>query len=188
MAKKETNSKDTLLELSNQYKMTLDSEYLDSGSVIMNMVLGGGLPMCKNIELYSNSGYGKSTIVLSICKHLCKQGHKVIYIDAEGSITELIKCMNFYGKYDKNTKTITVTEDYPNLVWSPDNPDGNFVIFQVSYFDDIENILEKTIPKYDSKGNMIFSRVSNSERGYEIIKLYNDLGEVIYTQVHNSKK
>ena len=42
--------------------------------------------------------------------------------------------------------------------------------------------------KYDSKGNMIFSRVSNSERGYEIIKLYNDLGEVIYTQVHNSKK
>lgn len=157
MAKKETNSKDTLLELSNQYKMTLDSEYLDSGSVIMNMVLGGGLPMCKNIELYSNSGYGKSTIVLSICKHLCKQGHKVIYIDAEGSITELIKCMNFYGKYDKNTKSITVTEDYPNLVWSPDNPDGNFVIFQVSYFDDIENILEKTIPKYDSKGNPINS-------------------------------
>lgn len=46
----------------------------------------------------------------------------------------------------------------------------------------------ESLYKYDSKGNMIFSRVSNSERGYEIIKLYNDLGEVIYTQVHNSKK
>ena len=153
MAKKDINFNDKLLELSNKYKMTLDSEYLDSGSIIMNMVLGGGLPMCKNIEIYSNSGYGKSTIVLSICRNLCKQGHKIMYIDAEGSITELIRCMNFYGKYDPITGETTVSEAYPNLVWSPDNPDGNFVIFQVSYFDDIEAILENQIPKYDDKGN-----------------------------------
>ena len=64
MAKKELSFNEKLLALSNKYKMTLDSEYLDSGSIIMNMVLGGGLPMCKNIEIYSNSGYGKSTIDL----------------------------------------------------------------------------------------------------------------------------
>ena len=157
MAKKELSFNDKLLALSDKYKMTLESEYLDSGSVIMNMVLGGGLPMCKNIEIYSNSGYGKSTIVLSICKHLCKNGHKVMYIDAEGSITELIKCMNFYGKYDSKTGEITNNEDYPNLVWSPSNPEGNFVIFQVSYFDDIEAILEDQIPNYDNKGNPIDS-------------------------------
>ena len=152
-----TSSEDVLLELSKKYKMTLESEYLDSGSIIINMVLGGGLPMCKNIEIYSNSGYGKSTIVLSICKNLCKQGYKVVYIDAEGSITELIISMNFYGKYDSKTGKITVDEKHPNLVWSPDNPDGNFTVFQVSYFDDIEDILEKTIPKYDDKGNPIDS-------------------------------
>ena len=116
MAKKELSFNEKLLALSNKYKMTLDSEYLDSGSIIMNMVLGGGLPMCKNIEIYSNSGYGKSTIVLSICKNLCKQGHRVLYIDAEGSITELIKCMNFYGKYNAKTGEIVVSDNYPNIV------------------------------------------------------------------------
>lgn len=157
MAKKELSINDKLLAMSEKYKMTLDSEYLDSGSIIMNMVLGGGLPMCKNIEIYSNSGYGKSTIVLYICKHLCKSGHRVLYIDAEGSITELLKCMNFYGKYDSKTGEIAVNKDYPNLVWSPDNPDGNFVVFQESYFDNIENILEEFIPKFDAKGNPVDS-------------------------------
>lgn len=157
MAKKELSFNEKLLALSNKYKMTLDSEYLDSGSIIMNMVLGGGLPMCKNIEIYSNSGYGKSTIVLSICKNLCKQGHRVLYIDAEGSITELIKCMNFYGKYNAKTGEIEVSENYPNIVWSPDNPDGKFVVIQTSYFEDIESILEDQIPKHDDKGNPIDS-------------------------------
>ena len=40
--------------------------------------------MGKNIEIYSNSGYGKSTITLSVCRSLCKQGYRVLYIDAEG--------------------------------------------------------------------------------------------------------
>lgn len=157
MAKKELTSNDKLLALSDKYKMTLDSEYLDSGSVIMNMVLGGGLPMCKNIEIYSSSGYGKSTIVLSICKNLCKQGHKVLYIDAEGSITELIRSMNFYGKYDDKSGEITVSEQYPNIVWSPDNPEGNFVVIQTSYFEEVENILETLVPKYNDKGNPVDS-------------------------------
>ena len=157
MAKKELSCNDKLLALNDKYKMTLESEYLDSGSVIMNMVLGGGLPMCKNIEIYSNSGYGKSTIVLSICKNLCKQGHRVLYIDAEGSITELIRCMNFYGKYDSKTGNIEVSSDYPNIVWSPDNPEGNFVVVQTSYFEEIESILENIIPKYNDKGNPIDS-------------------------------
>jgi len=157
MAKKEMSFNDKMLSLSEKYKMTVESEYIDSGSIIMNMVLGGGLPMCKNIEIYSNSGYGKSTIVLSICKHLCKNGHKVLYIDAEGSITELIRSMNFYGLYNKKTGEITVNDQYPNIVWSPSNPTGNFFIVQNSYFEEIEEILETTIPKYDSKGNSLDS-------------------------------
>ena len=157
MGKKELDINDKLLEMSEKYKMSLDSEYLDSGSIILNMVLGGGLPMCKNIEIYSNSGYGKSTIVLSICKYLCKQGHRVLYIDAEGSITELIKSMNFYGKYDSKTGEVVVSDTYPNIVWSKDNPTGNFVVIQTSYFEEIESILEKLIPNFDSKGNPIDS-------------------------------
>lgn len=145
MAKKELSFNDKLLAVSEKYKTNLDVEYIDSGSIIMNMVLGGGLPMCKNIEIYSESGYGKSTIVLSVCKNLCKAGHKVLYIDAEGSINELIDSMGFYRD---------------NLVWSPkENPDGNFIPIQVSYFEDIEEILETMVPNYDSKGNPIDSDI-----------------------------
>ena len=138
MAKKELSFNEKLLAMSEKYKTNLDVQYLDSGSVIVNMVLGGGLPMGKNIEIYSNSGYGKSTITLSICRSLCKQGHKVLYIDAEGSINELIESMGFYRD---------------NLVWTPENQDGNFIPVQISYFEDIEEILENTVPKYDDKGN-----------------------------------
>lgn len=138
MAKKELSFNEKLLAMSEKYKTNLDVQYLDSGSVIVNMVLGGGLPMGKNIEIYSNSGYGKSTITLSICRSLCKQGHKVLYIDAEGSINELIESMGFYRD---------------NLVWTPENQDGNFIPVQISYFEDIEEILENMIPKYDDKGN-----------------------------------
>ena len=138
MAKKELSFNEKLLAMSEKYKTNLDVQYLDSGSVIVNMVLGGGLPMGKNIEIYSSSGYGKSTITLSICRSLCKQGHKVLYIDAEGSINELIESMGFYRD---------------NLVWTPENQDGNFIPVQISYFEDIEEILENMVPKYDNKGN-----------------------------------
>lgn len=138
MAKKELSFNEKLLAMSEKYKTNLDVQYLDSGSVIVNMVLGGGLPMGKNIEIYSNSGYGKSTITLSICRSLCKQGHKVLYIDAEGSINELIESMGFYRD---------------NLVWTPENQDGNFIPVQISYFEDIEEILENMVPKHDDKGN-----------------------------------
>ena len=144
MAKKELTFNEKLLAVSEKYKTNLDVEYVDSGSIIINMVLGGGLPLGKNIEIYSNSGYGKSTITLSVCKSLCKQGHKVLYIDAEGSINELIESMGFYKD---------------NLVWTPENPDGNFIPIQISYFEDIEEILEQMIPKYDDKGNPMDSDI-----------------------------
>ena len=144
MAKKELSFNDKLLAISEKYKTNLDVEYLDSGSIIVNMVLGGGLPMGKNIEIYSNSGYGKSTITLSVCRSLCKQGYRVLYIDAEGSINELIESMGFYKD---------------NLVWSPENPDGKFIPIQISYFEDIEEILEQMISKYDDKGNPMESDI-----------------------------
>ena len=144
MAKKELSFNDKLLAISEKYKTNLDVEYLDSGSIIVNMVLGGGLPMGKNIEIYSNSGYGKSTITLSVCRSLCKQGYRVLYIDAEGSINELIESMGFYKD---------------NLVWSPENPDGKFIPIQISDFEDIEEILEQMVPKYDDKGNPMESDI-----------------------------
>lgn len=134
-AKDDVNSK--LSSLSKKYKMYLGNDFLDTGYPTLNMVMGGGLPMGKLIEIFSESGYGKTTVVLSICKTLCRAGHKVLYIDAEGSIDQLVASMGFYKE---------------GLVWGEDNPDGCFVIVQTSYFEEIEEILEDLIPKYDENG------------------------------------
>lgn len=138
--KEERNNLESKLDalIDKGFKHDLSVEYIDSGSIIINMILGGGLPLGKLIQIYSESGYGKSTIVLSICKYLCKTGHKVLYIDAEGSINELIESMGFYEE---------------NLVYNKKtNPKGNFVVFQTSYFKDAEEIFETLLPNYDEKG------------------------------------
>lgn len=131
-----------LANLSTKYKTDLSIEYLDTGSIILNKLFGGGLPMTKNIQIYSESGYGKSTITISMCKALCRAGHRVLYIDAEGSVNEnLLKTMGI------------LTNDENNLLYhAENNPTGPFVFVQVSYFEDIEEILEDLIPNYDNKG------------------------------------
>lgn len=136
------NLDDKLSWLSENYKTNLDIEYLDTGSIILNKLFGGGIPMTKNIQIYSESGYGKSTIVISICKALCKQGHKVLYVDAEGSVNEhLLRTMG------------VLTDDENNLLYDAvENPTGPFIFVQTSYFEDIEQILENLVPKYDNKG------------------------------------
>jgi RecA/RadA recombinase len=142
MARDKDSTESKLLNLAKKYKMNLGNDFLDTGYAMLNMVMGGGLPMCKMIEIFSESGYGKTTVVLSICKNLCRNGHKVLYIDAEGSIDQLVESMGFYKE---------------GLVWSPEYPDRPFTIIQTSYFEDIEEILETTIPKFDDKGYPIDS-------------------------------
>ena len=143
----EADINEKLSWLSSKYKTNLEIEYLDTGSIILNKLFGGGLPMTKNIQIYSESGYGKSTITISMCKALCKQGHRVLYIDAEGSVNEnLLRTMGI------------LTSDENNLLYDAEtNPDGPFLFVQISYFEDIEEILETLIPKYNNKGVAIES-------------------------------
>lgn len=137
MAKENNSTADKLKSLSGKYKMYLGNDFLDTGSVMINKLFGGGFPTGKNIEVFSEPSYGKTTVVLSICKGLCRQGYKVLYIDAEGSIDQLVDDMGFYDE---------------DLVWDEDHPDRPFTIIQTSYFEDIEEILQTVIPKYDDKG------------------------------------
>lgn len=143
----EADINEKLSWLSSRYKTNLEIEYLDTGSIILNKLFGGGLPMTKNIQIYSESGYGKSTITISMCKAICKQGHRVLYIDAEGSVNEnLLRTMGI------------LTSDENNLLYDAEtNPDGPFLFVQISYFEDIEEILETLIPKYNNKGVAIDS-------------------------------
>lgn len=61
------------------------TEFIPSGSLVVDAVLsnGKGIPMGKFIEIASDSGIGKSTMMLHISRHLCELGHRVIYLDTE---------------------------------------------------------------------------------------------------------
>lgn len=66
-------------------KPELEVEFISSGSIIIDAVIsnGKGLPRGKMIEIHSESGIGKSTIILQACKKACELGHVCIYLDVE---------------------------------------------------------------------------------------------------------
>jgi len=67
-------------------------EFVKSGSIILDMVVsnGRGLPLNKFIEVASDSGLGKSTMVLHAMKSACDQGHRVVYLDIEGGLNDAL--------------------------------------------------------------------------------------------------
>ena len=101
MADVNKSLQDKLEKLKKKYDNStlMDTEFISTGSIIADTVLvdskltkergiEGGLPTSKYIEIYGESGTGKSTFVLYACKTACRKGHKVVYIDAEGGVNE----------------------------------------------------------------------------------------------------
>lgn len=130
---------DALLGLSGKFKTFTKTEFMPTGSLVMDIVMGGGLPVGKIIELTSDAGAGKSTIALSMCRELLINGKKVIYLDYEGAVTT----SQLKGIFGNNPKT---GENYlDEFLYTPENPDGNFILFQVTTYMQGEEILNNLL-------------------------------------------
>lgn len=57
-----------------------------TGSLNIDEVSNGGLPMGKMVELYGPPGGGKSTVALKTASLVLKQGKRVVYFDLEGGL------------------------------------------------------------------------------------------------------
>lgn len=66
-------------------------EVMSTGIFYLDILLGGGIPRGKFIELASPSGLGKSTLMLTVSKNLCVDGYKVHWWDFEHALTEGLK-------------------------------------------------------------------------------------------------
>ena len=76
----------------------VDTQFITTGSIIADAVLvdtailkegqKGGLPLGKFIEVFGDTGCGKSTVILGACKQACLQGKIVVYLDFEGGVNE----------------------------------------------------------------------------------------------------
>lgn len=62
---------------------------LSTGIGELDRVLGGGIVEGGLMLIGGDPGIGKSTLLLQVCAHLCRQGRKVLYISGEESAKQL---------------------------------------------------------------------------------------------------
>ena len=131
-------------DILSRYQRTVDPKPYDTGNFILNTIFGNGFPKNTFVELYSESGLGKTTISLSICRALCSQGKRVIYIDAEGGIENPLRLSEEDRK--GNILHSMGMEKYLE--------DGSFILLNcnVNQINDIDVIVTKAVEKKDKDG------------------------------------
>ena len=120
-------------ELYKTYNTFGKTEFVRSGSVVIDALLGGGIPRGTIISWSAENGCGKSTGALHISRQYCYYGHKVVYLDYEHGINE----SQLKG------------ERLMEYLYSPENPSGTFYLFQPQTYKDAEKILDTTMGDID---------------------------------------
>ena len=139
MASEDTKIKDvdelykSVRELSKTYKSLSKAEFVRSGSVVLDALLGGGIPRGTFILWSAENGCGKSTGALHISRTYCLQDKKVLYLDYEGGVN--LSQIEGIG-----------LKDY---LYSEENPKGTFFLFQCQTYKDGEKILDKLMASVD---------------------------------------
>ena len=119
--------------LSKSYKSISTAEFIKSGSVVFDAILGGGIPKGVFISWAAEEGCGKSTGALHISKAYCVQGKRVIYLDYEGGVNS--SQIEGIGLKD--------------FLYGEDNPTGTFMLFKCQTYKDAETILDKLMTSVD---------------------------------------
>lgn len=107
---------------------TIKTPRYETGVVMFDVLLNGGLPKGKAIAIGAEWGVGKTTLLIQALGNIVeKYQKKVYYLDAEGGATyELFEAMG-----------------YANLLYDPEtNPDGLFYLLNLTTIQDISRIIK----------------------------------------------
>ena len=74
----------SIMKLGDQSK--IDVELFSSGSLALDLALGGGFPKGRIIEIYGPESSGKTTLALHAIAEIQKQGGQAAFIDAEHAL------------------------------------------------------------------------------------------------------
>ena len=74
----------SIMKLGEQSK--IDVELFSSGSLALDLALGGGYPKGRIIEIYGPESSGKTTLALHAISEIQKQGGQAAFIDAEHAL------------------------------------------------------------------------------------------------------
>ena len=103
-----------------------DSQRYDCGSQELNRVLGGGIVKGSVVLLGGDPGIGKSTLLLQICQHLCKQ-YRILYITGEESVRQ-IKLRAVRLGVDSRDLFICATTDMSTVIATIDQVQPDLVM------------------------------------------------------------
>jgi recombination protein RecA len=62
-------------------------ERVSTGIASLDVILGGGLPLRRVIQIYGPESAGKSMLALNLIKNICGDTEEAIYIDMESTVT-----------------------------------------------------------------------------------------------------
>lgn len=79
-----------------------EEDRLKTGLAELDRVLGGGI-VCGSLTLVGGDpGIGKSTLLLQVCRNLSAEGHKVLYISGEESLSQIKMRADRIGTFTKD--------------------------------------------------------------------------------------
>ena len=77
----------TATTLSDDASPCVVSSFLSSGCYVLDMIMGGGFPLGRVVEIYGDTSTGKSLIAEQTCACVQEDGGDVIYIDTETAVS-----------------------------------------------------------------------------------------------------
>lgn len=128
-----------------------DIEWISSGSLTLDLALGGGYPMGRIVEIYGGESCGKTTLALHACVEAQKKGYRVAYIDLENALDT--RYMRSLGCDLKNM-----------IISQPENGEQAFQIAETLMKNNYVNVIV-----FDSVSSMLTSAEINGEVGDSFI-------------------
>ena len=106
-----------------------EPERYKTGILPLDEVLGGYLESGSLIELSSESGVGKSTLLLHLAKNFADNGLATLYIDSEGSVKE----------------SMIEGVGLSSYLSTKDNPDNLFTLVRLSGYTAVEELITRAL-------------------------------------------
>lgn len=87
---------------------TADETRFSTGLEELNRVLGGGIVNGSLVLVGGDPGIGKSTILLQMCRNLSADGHKILYVSGEESLSQIKMRAERIGIFQKDMLLLCV--------------------------------------------------------------------------------
>ncbi|MFA6897008.1 MAG: recombinase RecA [Patescibacteria group bacterium] len=113
--KKEKAIKDTLEEIQSRFgegaimklgeAKTMNVDFISTGSISLDIALGGGIPKGRIVEVYGPESSGKTTLTLHVIADAQKRGEAAAFVDAEHALDP-----EYAKRIGVNTKELIVSQ------------------------------------------------------------------------------